>query len=418
MRPENAMLHVRAITRREELDCLLPEWNALLDPQAPQSIFSRYEWVRAWFDAFGAGSTPHVLVASRGGNLTGVLPLRATRARFAGLALRRLDLMANGHSPRADLVARPGSEDEVLAAFAHHLRESDLEWDLTMLSEVVAGSELARLAETFPAENRSVLPQRRPPYIVLDGDWEGFRCGLSKNFQRALRNNRNRISRAGRADIELLESPSAIEAALRDVYAIGERSWQGEAGSAVGSSEANGRFYKAVVHDLAPLGLVRLWFLRLGGSRVAWELHVRHAGVEFGLKTGFDREHESLGVGTFLDQSIVERLFAERHVNEYDLLGDADPYKLRWTSHSRQVVRVTLFGTRGQARLLSLWNLKLKPALKPVLKPGLRPALKPVLAPVRPMFKTAAKPVARRSEPPPVPVAAPQAPAADAAEEG
>jgi CelD/BcsL family acetyltransferase involved in cellulose biosynthesis len=358
------MLHVHRVVRLEEMDCLGAGWNALLDRDDPDAVFLRYEWVRNWYAAFGGGSTPHVLVASSAGRPVGILPLRAWRDRFAGVPLRRLDLMANGHSPACDLVAAPGRETEVLEAFAHYFLEVNLEWDVAVLPEVQTEARLARLAATFPPSHRLIQPERRSPFIPLGGSWETYRSGRSRNFQRALRNNRNRIARAGGAEVELLSDPGAIMAALEDMFAIGARSWQGEAGSAVGSTAANRRFYSGWVHDLSRLGLVRLWFLKLGGRRVAFELHVVHGGVEFGLKTGYDRAHEELGVGRFLDQSIVERLFDAGGLCAYDLCGEADAYKLRWTESTRSFARITLFGTRAPARLLSLWSQRLVPVLR------------------------------------------------------
>lgn len=357
------MLHVRRIERREEFDCLRSEWNALLDPGSPHSVFLRHEWFRAWYAAYGSDRVPAILVATRGGELQGVLPFCSSTDRFAGLPLARLDFMANGHSPLADLIARPGGEVAVAAAFASHLAEAG-NWDLAVFPEVSSNAALVSLAMHFPAHARLVQPQRHAPYIPLNGDWEGFRAGLSKNFSRSLRNNRNRVARLGHAVVELLEEPATIVAGLADVFAIGEKSWQGEAGSAVGSSPSNRAFYESMVRQLAPLGLVRLWFLVLGGRRVAFELHLVHAGVEFGLKTGFDRQYESAGAGTYLDQHIVEHLFREGRVSEYDLLGDADTYKSRWTKQTRPYVRWTLFGAGARARVLSLWNLELKPVLK------------------------------------------------------
>jgi CelD/BcsL family acetyltransferase involved in cellulose biosynthesis len=357
------MLQVRTITTVAEFEALGTVWNSLLAPRDPRAAFLRHEFVRAWYAAYGAGRSPHVLVAHHQGRVEGILPLVASTDRFAGLGIERLDLMANGHSPCADVVARAEAQDAVLDAVAQHLRQ-DAGWQVAVLPEIGAQSGLARLATRFEPRLRLVQPQRRAPYIAVAGDWEGFRRGLSKNFQRVLRNNRNRIARAGETAIERLEGVEEIDAALPDMFAIADRSWQGEAGSGVGSSAANRRFYGELALRLGEMGLVRLWFLRLAGARVAFEFHVVHAGVAFGLKTGYDRAFENVGAGTFLDQSIVERLFASGAVHEYDLLGDSDPYKLRWTASGRDYVRVTLFGSGAPARLLSLWNLRLKPALK------------------------------------------------------
>ena len=86
--------------------------------------------------------------------------------------------------------------------------------------------------------------------------------------------------------------------------------------------------------------------------------------IEFGLKTGFNRQYEKIGVGTFLDQSILERLFEDEALREYDLLGDFDFYKQRWTSQARSYYRITLYGGSWNARFAALWNLRLLPMLR------------------------------------------------------
>jgi CelD/BcsL family acetyltransferase involved in cellulose biosynthesis len=359
------MLHVRRIERREEFASMRAEWNALLDTASPRAFFLRHEWLHTWFTAYGAERRPVLLAATRGGGLQAVLPLCAWTDRFAGLPMSRLDFMANGHSPLADLVVRPGAEPEATAAFAAFLQDAE-NWDLAVFPEVEANAPLAHLATHFAPQAQLVQPQRQAPYIPVTGSWENFHATLSKNFVRSLRNNRNRIARQGGATVELLTEPGAITAALPDMFAISERSWQGAAGSGVGSTAANRTFYSGLVRELAPLGVLRLWFFLLAGRRVAFEFHVVQEEVEFGLKTGFDRDYETLGPGKFLDQHIVEHLFRAGRVREYDLVGDADTYKLRWTSHTRPFVRWTLFGRGARARMLSRWHLEMKPVLKHV----------------------------------------------------
>jgi CelD/BcsL family acetyltransferase involved in cellulose biosynthesis len=358
------MLHVHRVERLEEFACLRDAWNELLAPGDPWAAFLDHAWFSNWFAAYGAGRAPCVLVASAAGTVHGVLPLVASRGRLGAWPLRCLDLMANGHSPGADLVARPGREADVVAAFARCLQQTEFGWDVATLPEVAPTSRLAALWERFPSELRAAQHQRDAPYIPLAGGWEAFRAGLSRNFQRVLRNNRNRIARAGASEIELLEAPAAIEAALPEVFAIGDKSWQGRAGTAVGSNAANRGFYTGLVPALGARGRLRLWFLRLDGRRVAFELHVVHGGTEFGLKTGYDPEFETVGAGTFLDQNIVERLFADAALREYDLLGNADFYKRRWTPHARPYQRWTLFNGRASGRLASVWETRLKPVLR------------------------------------------------------
>jgi CelD/BcsL family acetyltransferase involved in cellulose biosynthesis len=358
------MLQVQVISDRQAFAALRDAWNARLDPRQPRAVFLTHEWFTAWLDAFAPREALRILVARRGTDVRGILPLYAACASGHPFAARELRFPANGHSPSADLVCAPGDAASVCAAFAQWLRRAGLDWDVSVFPEVAAGGSLSRLLRAYPESACVAQVQRSAPFIPLDGTWEAYTARLSKRFLKVLRNNVNRVEKSHSAEIERLESAAAVGAAFPDMLAISERSWQGHAGSGIASSEANRAFYAAIARDCAARRQLRLWFLKLDGRRVAFELHIVHAGVEFGLKTGFDLEFAEIGIGTYLDQQIVRRLFAQGDLHEYDLLGNADFYKLRWTGHTRDYERVFLFGGSWQARARSLWHVRLLPMLR------------------------------------------------------
>ena len=59
------------------------------------------------------------------------------------------------------------------------------------------------------------------------------------------------------------------------------------------------------------------------------------------LKTGFDENFGHLSPGVYIRQHVVKLLIASG-VSEHDFLGDADPYKLRWTSLQRTLRPLSL----------------------------------------------------------------------------
>jgi CelD/BcsL family acetyltransferase involved in cellulose biosynthesis len=335
-----------------------------LDPSDPYAIFLSHEWFTTWFDAYGEGRIPHVLLVEDGPELLGALPLHRGASGHLPLAGVDLEMMANGHTPYADLVARPANAHAVRESLARFLRSQALSWDCATLPEIAGAAHLAGLTRSLSDASCGIQHQRSAPYIALQGTWDSYRGGLSKRFVKVLRNNRNRVTRDADTRIECMENAASITAALEDVFAIGERSWQGESGTAVGSNAQNRRFYSDLVQIFAPQGRMRLWFLVRDGERVAFEYHLVNRGVEFGLKTGFDRRFEKIGIGTFLDQSILERLFADDALHEYDLLGDFDFYKQRWTTSARAYYRITLYGGSWPARARALWHLRLLPMLR------------------------------------------------------
>ena len=358
------LLTVHCVDTIAGFAALRQPWNALLDPENPYSIFLSHEWASEWFAAYGTGRTPYILTVQEGQEILGLLPMHAGTTAQSLLGMRDLRLMANGHSPYADFLVRPENAVAVRNVLATHLRRAGCHWDLALFAEVGASANLATLSEIYAESSRGIHRQRSAPFIPLHGTWETYRSNLSKRFVKVLRNNRNRVTRDAETEIELLQDPASIKAALSDMFAIGEKSWQGESASAVGSNEENRKFYSGLVDAFASEGRLRLWFLKRAGERVAFEYHMVNHGVEFGLKTGFDRKLEKIGIGTFLDQSILERLFEDEALREYDLLGDFDFYKQRWTSQARNYYRITLYGGSWTARMAALWDLRLLPMLR------------------------------------------------------
>lgn len=358
------LLTVRCVDSVAGFAALREPWNALLDRKNPYSIFLSHEWATQWFAAYGAGRTPYILTVQDAQEILGLLPMHAGPAKASLLPMRDLQLMANGHSPYADLLVCPKNAVAVTNALANCLRRSGSHWDLAVFPEVGAGANLAPLSKLYTESSCGIHHQRNAPFISLHGTWDTYRSRLSKRFVKVLRNNRNRVTRDANTEIELLEDPASITSALKDMFAIGENSWQGESASAVGSNPENRRFYSGLVDAFAAQGRLRLWFLKRQGERVAFEYHLVNNGIEFGLKTGFDRKLEKIGIGTFLDQSILERLFEDEGLREYDLLGDCDFYKQRWTSRTRSYYRITLYGGSWNARMAALWNLRLLPMLR------------------------------------------------------
>lgn len=358
------MLQVQIIDDRQGFAALGDAWNTLLDAADPRAVFKSHEWYRIWYEAFAPDADLHVLVVHDAQAVRGILPLIATVNSGAGRRRRQLQLLANGHSPCADLVCRGTDGAAVRDILARHLRQQALKWDIAVFAELAADAELVRMRMHYPESSTQLQAQRAAPFIPLRGSWNEYSGTISKRFLKVLRNNCNRVEKSHTPEIECLVQAAEVEAALEDAFAISERSWQGQNGSGLASTAANRRFYTDVTRHLGACGQLRLWFLKLDGRRVAFELHVVHAGVEFGLKTGFDPAHQDIGIGTYLDQHIVQQLFAEPGLHEYDLLGDADFYKRRWTNHSRDYVRMLLFGGSWQARILSLWHVRLLPFLK------------------------------------------------------
>ncbi len=85
------------------------------------------------------------------------------------------------------------------------------------------------------------------------------------------------------------------------------------------------------------------------------------------MRAEFNEKHRELGVGSVLDKEIIRRLF-ELGFEEYDMGGDADFYKLRWTADTTMHSELLFFRDSWKGRLLHEMETRLVEPAKRVLR--------------------------------------------------
>lgn len=312
----------------EDVAPLAAEWDELAD-RAGAGPFARPGWVTAWREAFAPPGRFGVLTLRRGGRLAGVLPL----VRRAGVT----GALVNSHTPRVDLLAEDDAAAGELAHAAVLLRQRRL-----TLAPVESGSRSERaLREAagvagYRLASRTVL---RSPYLVIPPGTTATDALLGRSMRKELRRCRRRLDERGEVTVHVERGEGDVEACLRDAVAIEARQWKGAAGTAIASDAATGAFYRAVARWAAARGLLHLAVLRLDGRAIAFELDLLDAGALYSLKAGFDPDLGKAAPGHLLALAAVDAALP-RSITSYELLGDAEPYKLRWTSTCRDMLRI------------------------------------------------------------------------------
>lgn len=304
-----------------ELEALSPEWDALAERlQAPP--FLRPGWIAAWWRAFGRGRL-EIRTERRpeDGGLAALLPV--TRARGACAS------PTNWHTPEFGLLAESTVAARRLCAalLAERPRRLSLGFLAPDQAELVRAEAVARGQRVIQRTMQS------SPYVPVEGDWESYRRRLSKGFRDDLVRTRRRLAERGAVTFEVSET-CEHEELLEEGLAVEASGWKGARGSAIRSSPSDRLFYAEIARWAAARGWLRLAFLRLDGRALAFDLCLELAGVHYLLKTGYDPAFRELGPGRLLREEMLARAFRER-LRSYELLGDAEPWKLRWTSATR-----------------------------------------------------------------------------------
>ena len=306
------------------------EWDALA-ARTGASPFVRPGWIDAWWGCFGHGEL-RVLAARRDGALVGILPL--------GLRHGVLRSPTNGHTPAFDLVA---SDDAAVRALADALFCARAR-KVTLARLVGGGAARAGLeaAAARAGYRTAVTPVARSPYIACAPTLEDFERGLGRNLRHDVQRRLRRLCEEGAVTIEVTDGGTDRAALLDEAFRVEALSWKGGQGTAIASNARTRRFYDAVASWASARSWLRLAFLRLDGRAIAFQFDLEAGGTYYSLKIGYDPTFDRYSPGKLLAYSIVARAVSTG-LATYELLGTDEPWKDRWTSTSREFVRVEAY---------------------------------------------------------------------------
>ena len=356
---------VDVVTDETVFHDLEAEWNDAVDRAGLTHPFLRHEWLRTWWECFGAGGRLHIVIVRAAGRIAAIAPLMSETVWMYGLPIRRLRLLHNDHTPRADFIVadRP---DESYRAMWTALRQSSGGWDVLQLGQLpqqtATGPAMRALAKADGYES-GVWRSGDAPYLELNGTWDQYFKSLPAKFRQNLRNRLSNLTRHGQPVLEALDDSEAILAGRDDAFRLEASGWKSEAGTAVSADPAVHRFYSLLAERASASGWLRLLFLSVNGTRVAVSYGSCFANRLFLFKTGYDPAYAKCSPFKLLTYFAVRDAFAAG-LSEVDFLGDAEPWKLEWTDTTRPHDWLFVFARSSRAALVRRAKFQILPALK------------------------------------------------------
>ena len=344
------------------------EWNETVARAGIAHPFLRHEWVRTWWDAFSTpGARLYILVVRAQGRITAIAPFMRDTAPMYGVPTRRIRFIQNDHTPRTDIIVA-AQPDESYRAIWKALRADRDRWDVLQLSQLERESDTRRaftVGAPLPLDGcaTGVWKSSDSPYVSLTGTWDEYLNGLPAKFRSNLRNRMSRLTKLGEPVLEVLTSRSAIDAACEEAWRLESSGWKQEAGTAITCDPAVHRFYTALVERGTAAGWLQLLFLKVGDRRIATSYGACFNDRLFLFKTGYDPEFATGAPFKILTYFAIREAYAQG-LTEVDFLGDAEPWKLEWTSTSRGHDWLFVFADTMRARLLHSIKFQWLPELK------------------------------------------------------
>jgi len=331
------------------------EWSRVwaADPRA--EIFTHFDWLAAFAQAYGEGLTPCCPVITHAGAPIAILPVgvRDGGLKFLG-------------SPRGDfndlIIAKDATSafveadlDQICRLALSALDDSSLAWSNGCLENVIEDSWLLKAIKTTAPETAASFPCR--PFIAQHGVGPAARLseGTPEELKKKLcrkkttKRRRNQLERLGNLEfVSALPQEELPEARERFIKLHRERRLA--AGDESFLEDENGqRFLEAILQGPTQHS-AKLSTLRLDGQDIALCLGLESDGRYSYYAPTFAAEWSKYAAGDVLLSFMLEDAI-DRGVEVFDFgLGD-EAYKARFASETRQVFNVHLFGSGMTPRL-------------------------------------------------------------------
>lgn len=306
------------------------EWSALAE-RVGAAPFLHPGWIGAWWSAFGRGKLEIVTLRDDAGELIAVLAQR----RIAGASTSP----TNWHTPVFGPVAQDQAASREL--FERLLERRPRQLAISFIDEEDPSLATLKQAADSRGYRTASRPRLRSPYLDLPPDPEAVAQILSGKRRRELRRRRRQLEQSGEVRIDCAER-GPLEQRLADGLRVESLGWKGTRGTAIASDRRTRQFYTWVARWAEQRDWLRLGFLRVGGTAVAFDFGLQHEGSYYLVKTGYDPAYRAQGPGVQLRLESITRAAAEgcRH---YEFLGQPEPTKLEWTDSCRRRLLVQAF---------------------------------------------------------------------------
>lgn len=376
--PAASRLQVDTVSEYDALLKLEPVWNRLVDEAGIDHPFLSHEWIRTWWECFGAGKQLHVLVVKAGGEPIAIAPLMLGRNWRYGLNVRWLQLIANAHTQRSDFIVGCRA-DAAYRAIWKRLTADEALWDVLVMPQVPAGSATLERLPALVDDDGFRLGLWRPaasPWVSVSGTWDTYLNSLSAKHRSNLRNRFRRLEQLGPVALEVVtQNGPALEDGLR----LEAAAWKGQAGTAIICRPDQRSFYTRLAACAAERGWLRLHFLTVGGRRIAFGYSLCYKKKLYLLKPGYDPAFAPYSPSNLLCYMVLREAFGSGGIQAYDFLGTADAWKREWAVQTRPHFRLIAFGNTPRGRALHFVKVRLMPLFKrmgsacPSLAARLRP---------------------------------------------
>jgi peptidoglycan/xylan/chitin deacetylase (PgdA/CDA1 family)/CelD/BcsL family acetyltransferase involved in cellulose biosynthesis len=334
-------VRIERISGTKELGALEGEWNSLLGRSSADSVFLTWEWLSAWWSAYGTGKELSVLVArGEDGECIGIAPLYIERSGRT----RIIRFIGDGSfdSDYLDFIVSEGREEAILTGFFEYLKEVYRKWDALQLNEFPESSRSLNFLLGLRDRSQWLLSQEKVPCGIrsLPTTWEEFLQTLKPRFRTSVRACIRNLEQSNGA-FEVLSDEDSISSWLSKLYELHSDRWALRQQSGVFAGIGKRNFYERMARSFFARGWLHMTRWQMNGAVLACQFGFVYGGTYHLLQEGFDSRCIHVSPGVTLRAATFRDLIA-RGVHTYDFLGGIGRHKTDWGANEKKSMRLAL----------------------------------------------------------------------------
>ena len=317
------------ITRREEMNVGMEEWNLLLSGSETNTIFQTYEWVWTWWTVFGHMHSLFLVEVRDGDRLLALAPLMRDVSGWN----RSLRFIGEENSDYCDFIAGERKQDSVNAIF--DAIASRKEWDVIRLKNVPESSTtIAAIREFCGRTGKNFLYTNgiSCPTLIIRGHEDHARRVSSK---KTIRRRHNFLRKSESFNVFHLEEVDEALECFDHFAAQHIRRWSDPPSPSLFLQVGNREFYRELIRALLPEKLLLFTVLEYEGRPIAFHFGFDYGSKVLWYKPSFDPGYGRLSPGTVLLKYLIEYCIDQgRHELDFTI-GD-EPFKRRFANCVRK----------------------------------------------------------------------------------
>lgn len=194
--------------------------------------------------------------------------------------------------------------------------------------------------------------------VSLAGSFEDYWAQRPHKLVQNLRRYAKRLTSEGLpVRFERIDEAQKFSDAVARFALLESSGWKGREGTAVTADGVQGRFYSEVMQTFGPgdtHGQAAVYELWLGDQLIASRLLLERQGMVVMLKAAYHEAFDRFAPGRLLLMRVLEDLFKRHHHGVVEFYTDAGADLLAWSSTSRWINHISLYGNKRAAMLMGL----------------------------------------------------------------